>query len=218
MIVVDRRLLEGLNPGSMDVDSGYRLSGRMPSNFQHEILQDDATLALRSLSAAHVRCSEKEGDDYREAGQKNGLVADCSNRREAVDGGHEANSYELALVFGRYESAQHREGDVGVAEAEETVDNGAEGKEERYRSSWHASATDRHASLGQVPAAYLRLLCARQTEQQGTTRFVGVISGLRLAITTPYSSCLTCLVQVDLKYTEFPVFFKVTDVTDRLLI
>ena len=31
MIVVDRRLLEGLNPGSLDVDRGYRLSGRIPS-------------------------------------------------------------------------------------------------------------------------------------------------------------------------------------------
>jgi hypothetical protein len=31
MIVVDRRLLEGLNPGSLDVDRGYRLSGRITS-------------------------------------------------------------------------------------------------------------------------------------------------------------------------------------------
>jgi hypothetical protein len=105
MIVVDRRLLEGLNPGSMDVDGRYRLSG-CHHTFS-EILQDDATLALTPLSAAHVRCSEKEGDDYKEAGQKKRLVVDCSNRREAVDSGQEANFYELALVFGRYKSAQH---------------------------------------------------------------------------------------------------------------
>ena len=59
-----------------------------------------------------------------------------------MDSVHEANSNELAFTFGPYESAQHGEGDVGVGEVEETVDNGAKEKEERYRSSWNASATD----------------------------------------------------------------------------
>jgi hypothetical protein len=139
MIVVDKRLLEGLNPGSMDLNGGYR---QIPSHFEHEILQNNATLKLIPLSAAHVRCFEKKGDDYREAAQKNGLVADCNNRIEAVDSSHEANSNEVALTFGPYESSQHGEGDAGVAEAEETVDNGAKGKEERHRSSWNASTTD----------------------------------------------------------------------------
>jgi hypothetical protein len=145
MIVVDRRLLEGFNPGTLDLNGGYRLSGRIPSHFEHEILQNNATLKLKPLSTANVRCSGKEGHDYREAGQDNRLVAECNNRREAVDSAHEANSNELALTFGPYDSAQRGEGDeldVGVAEAEETVDTGAEGEEERYRSSWHASATD----------------------------------------------------------------------------
>ena len=134
MIVVDKRLLEGLNPGSMDLTGGYL---RTPLHFKHEILQNNDTLKLTPLSAAHVRCFEKEGDDYRQ-----GLVTDCDDRREAVDSVHEANSNELAFTFGPYESAQHGEGDVGVGEVEETVDNGAKEKEERYRSSWNASATD----------------------------------------------------------------------------
>ena len=138
MIVVDKRLLEGFNPGSMDLNGGYR---HILSHFEHEILQNKTTLKLIPLSAAHERCFEKEGDDYREAAQKNGLVADCNNRTEAVDSSHEANSNELALTFGP-ESSQHGEGEIGVEEAEETVDNGAKGKEERYRSSWNASTTD----------------------------------------------------------------------------
>jgi hypothetical protein len=119
MIVVDKRLLEGFNPGSMDLNGGYR---QILSHFEHEILQNKTTLKLIPLS-------------------KNGLVADCNNRTEAVDSSHEANSNELALTFGP-ESSQHGEGEIGVEEAEETVDNGAKGKEERYRSSWNASTTD----------------------------------------------------------------------------
>jgi len=134
MIVVDKRLLEGLNPGSMDLTDGYL---RTPLHFKHEILQNNGTLQLTPLSAAHVRCFEKEGYDYRQ-----GLVKDCDDRREVVDSVHEANSNELAFTFGPYESAQHGEGDVGVGEVEEAVDNGAKEKEERYRSSWNASATD----------------------------------------------------------------------------
>jgi hypothetical protein len=108
MIVVDKRLLEGLNPGSMDLNGGYL---RIPSHFEHEILQNNGTLKLTPLSAAHVSCFEKEGDDYRQ-----GLVTDCDDRREAVDSVHEVNSNELAFTFGPYESAQHGEGDVGVVE------------------------------------------------------------------------------------------------------